>query len=120
MENQRLFVWAALGLVLWLNYIAWQRDYAPTPLPAAATTTAPASNGPSEALPELPAADGTPPTPAATAAQPATEATTSTAPVVRVVTDVLDMEISTRGGELQRAELLKYPKVKNQPDVPVR
>jgi YidC/Oxa1 family membrane protein insertase len=120
MENQRLFVWAALGLVLWLNYIAWQRDYAPTPPPAAATTTAPASNGPSEALPELPAADGTPPTPAATAAQPATEATTSTAPVIRVVTDVLDMEISTRGGELQRAELLKYPKVKNQPDVPVR
>ena len=120
MENQRLFVWAALGLVLWLNYIAWQRDYAPTPSPAATAATAPASNGPAETLPELPAADGTPPTPAATAAQPATEATTSTAPVIRVVTDVLDMEISTRGGELQRADLLKYPKVKNQPDVPVR
>jgi YidC/Oxa1 family membrane protein insertase len=120
MENQRLFVWAALGLVLWLNYIAWQRDYAPTPPPAATATTAPASDGPSETLPELPAADGTPPTPDATAAQPATEATTSTAPVIRVVTDVLDMEISTRGGELQRADLLKYPKVKNQPDVPVR
>ena len=30
------------------------------------------------------------------------------------------MDISTRGGELVRADLLKYPLVKNQPDVPVR
>lgn len=30
------------------------------------------------------------------------------------------MDISTRGGELLRADLLKYPLVKNRPDVPVR
>ena len=35
MDNQRIFVWAALALVLWLNYLAWQRDYAPPPAPAA-------------------------------------------------------------------------------------
>ncbi|HMN46331.1 MAG TPA: membrane protein insertase YidC [Povalibacter sp.] len=121
MENQRLFVWAALGLVLWLNYITWQRDYAPTPPPAAATTvTAPAANSPAEALPELPSADGAPAVPAAATTQPSSEGAAASAPVIRVVTDVLDMEISTRGGELQRADLLKYPKVKNQPDVPVR
>ena len=40
--------------------------------------------------------------------------------MIRVTTDVLSLEISTRGGELIRADLLKYPKVKNQPDVPVR
>ena len=32
MDNQRVFVWAALALVLWLNYITWQRDYAPAPI----------------------------------------------------------------------------------------
>jgi YidC/Oxa1 family membrane protein insertase len=37
-----------------------------------------------------------------------------------VQTDVLSMDISTRGGELTRADLLQYPRVKNQPDVPVR
>ena len=30
------------------------------------------------------------------------------------------MDISTRGGDLVRADLLKYPLVKNRPDVPVR
>ena len=29
------------------------------------------------------------------------------------------MDISTRGGELVRADLIKYPLVKNRPDVPV-
>ena len=37
-----------------------------------------------------------------------------------MVTDVLDLDISTRGGELTRADLLRYPKEKNRPDVPVR
>ncbi|HEY6643050.1 membrane protein insertase YidC [Povalibacter sp.] len=121
MENQRLFVWAALGLVLWLNYIAWQRDYAPVPPPpAAVTATAPTAGAPAESLPELPAADGAPAVPASATAQPEATAATAAAPVIRVVTDVLDMQISTRGGELLRADLLKYPKVKNEPDNPVR
>ncbi len=118
MENQRLFVWAALGLVLWLNYITWQRDYAPVPPPPTATTNVPAPTSASEVLPELPSANATPAAPAAVTQTPA-EAPAAP-PAIRVVTDVLDLAISTRGGELQRADLLKYPKVKNQPDVPVR
>ncbi len=121
MENQRLFVWAALGLVLWLNYITWQRDYAPVPPPpAAATTAAPAASSPAEVLPELPAADGAPSVPAAATGPAAAEAAATTAPIIHVVTDVLDLDISTRGGEFQRADLLEYPKAKNQPDIPVR
>jgi YidC/Oxa1 family membrane protein insertase len=37
-----------------------------------------------------------------------------------VRTDVLDLTLSTQGGEFQTADLLKYPLVKNNPDVPVR
>lgn len=120
MDNQRIFVWAALGLVLWLNYIAWERDYAPVPVtPPAATATT--GNKPAQTLPELPSTTASPALPA-TAAGPeaAIEAATANAPAVRVVTDVLDMEISTHGGELTRADLLRYPKVKNEPDNPVR
>jgi len=125
MDNQRLFVWAALALVLWLNYITWQRDYAPPPAPITTTATTPTqANKPAETLPELPsdstAASGAPPAPAPAAA-PATASTEGApAPVIHVVTDVLDMDISTRGGELQRADLLKYPKVKDKPDDLVR
>jgi YidC/Oxa1 family membrane protein insertase len=124
MDNQRLFVWAALALVLWLNYITWQRDYAPPPAPVTTTATTPTqAHKPAETLPELPsdstASSGAPPAPAAAA--PATASTEGApAPVIHVVTDVLDMDISTRGGELQRADLLKYPKVKDKPDDLVR
>jgi YidC/Oxa1 family membrane protein insertase len=39
---------------------------------------------------------------------------------VHVVTDVLDLDISLRGGEIDRADLLKYPLHKDTPNVPVR
>jgi YidC/Oxa1 family membrane protein insertase len=123
MDNQRVFIWAALALVLYLNFMAWQKDYAPAPVP---TPTTQATNGTastaSETLPDLPstsssapgAPDGTTP---ASASQ---DSTSASAPVIRVQTDVLSMDISARGGELIRADLLKYPVEKNRPDVPVR
>jgi len=122
MDNQRLFVWAALALVLYLNYAAWQNEFAP-PAPVETKTETTAANSPNtsgtDTLPTLPSqnAAGTPSLPAAP--QPAT-APVEQAPTIHVVTDVLDMDISTRGGELQRADLLKFPKEKNRPDIPVR
>jgi YidC/Oxa1 family membrane protein insertase len=119
MDNQRLFIWAALAFVLYLNYAAWQSDYAPPPPPAAAQTQS-ANGERADSLPSLPAqSDDTPALPS-TSAPTASTAAVEKAPTIRVVTDVLDMEISTRGGELLRADLLKYPKVKGQPDNPVR
>jgi YidC/Oxa1 family membrane protein insertase len=127
MDNQRVFVWAALALVLWLNYTTWQRDYAPSPVaPAAAAPSSAANpNTPAEdTLPALPSESATPQQqPAAAPApseQPVETAVETKSGVIRVTTDVLSMDISTRGGELVRADLLKYPLVKNRPDVPVR
>jgi YidC/Oxa1 family membrane protein insertase len=57
------------------------------------------------------------------AAPPATGAApgaADTSPgIVNVRTDVLDLDINLRGGDLERADLLAYPLVKNQP-APVR
>jgi YidC/Oxa1 family membrane protein insertase len=118
MENQRVLVWAALGLVLFLNYMAWQRDYPPVrTAPSPAAVTAPVSN---DALPTLPSGSATAPAAATAAAPPPSSSAAAAAPVVRVVTDVLDMDISTRGGELTRADLRRYPKEKNRPNIPVR
>jgi YidC/Oxa1 family membrane protein insertase len=126
MDNQRVFIWAALALVLYLNFITWQKDYAPPPVPAASSSQS--ATGPAapeaEALPDLPSAssDDAPPAAAGTAAEPAasSDATPASPSVIRVTTDVLSMDISTRGGELIRADLLKYPVEKNRPDLPVR
>jgi len=125
MDNQRIFVWAALGLVLWLNYITWQRDYAPPPLPVAQQPTPGNANSPqvdrsTETLPQLPSDTKDPSSlPAAAHTETTPAAAHDAVATIHVVTDVLDLDISTRGGDLLRADLLKYPKVKNEP-APVR
>ncbi len=111
MSNSRVFLIiaiCAMGFLLWQQ---WQLDYAPRPTPSPAREAAgdqppvpaPAADIP-EALP-APAATETP------AREPVAEAApaTKTGHVVRVVTDVLDLRLSTAGGELHSALLLKYP-----------
>src|SRR6202012_1879904 len=69
-----------------------------------------------------PAASQTPVSGAA-AATPPTAAATSDGPAgapLHVTTDVLDIGINLRGGELDRADLLQYPLRKDTPNVPVR
>jgi YidC/Oxa1 family membrane protein insertase len=123
MDNKRIFAWAALALALWLNYMTWQRDYPSTPPQAVTPTQSPVPSSSSDSLPELPNAPtqtAATPTPAASSAAPSESATEAGAQIIHVKTDVLDMDISARGGTLVRADLLKYPKQKNQPDIPVR
>lgn len=127
MDNQRLFLWTGLALVLFLNYQAWQHDYAPAPeTPATVSATQPKAAAPtpgaslSDALPTV----GTPPSGAATTAAPALDGTvgpasTPAAPFVHVRTDVLDLVISTQGGEIREASLPKYPREKDTPNEPV-
>src|SRR5687768_13827511 len=74
MDNQRVFIWAALALVLYLNFMAWQGDYAPKPPPpvAAKTTSTEGATGSaassSDALPELPSTSSAPAAETGTAA----------------------------------------------------
>ncbi len=72
-------------------------------------------------LPALPTDTGTPAATAAAApaALPAS-AGDADQPTVRVVTDVLDMDVSLQGGTLVRADLLQYPQAKTKDSPPVR
>jgi YidC/Oxa1 family membrane protein insertase len=120
MENLRLVLWVSVVLLLWATVQQWQQDYAPAPTaPAAADAAAPPPPAalpevPGTAVPAAPSAGSAPAAPAAppTAAAPAGE-------IVTVRTDVLDVEINTLGGDLQRVRLPRYPVHKDQPDVPV-
>ena len=123
MDNPRLYLWIALALLGWMNVVQWNRDYGS---PASAAATAPAATPTSGAsgaaqLPSVPTGEGAPAAAApdaATAAAPA--ATPASAPRVRVVTDVLDVDISLQGGDLVRADLLEYPRDKKEGSPPVR
>jgi YidC/Oxa1 family membrane protein insertase len=121
MDNQRLLIWAFFGLMAWMTYQTWQQDYAPRPVPPAAQQAQRSPElsamdaGDEGALPELGEATAAPALADDTIAAP--EASTATlAPSVRVRTDVLEVEISTQGGTLQKAVLLNYPVAKDTPD----
>jgi YidC/Oxa1 family membrane protein insertase len=139
--NPRIYLWGALALLLLLDYEAWMRDYGPKP---GTTLSAPlAGHGARRGaaapvdlgskIPEAPAAPAaavagstaTGPTSAAAASSAAASAAAgeapaaTAAPVVHVRTDVLEVEIGTRGGTLTQVDLLAYPKVKGEP-TPVR
>jgi YidC/Oxa1 family membrane protein insertase len=125
-NNLRVYLWIALALALYFNYSAWMADYGPRPETASTAATAPGAHGAkrpnsfSDEVPRAPSSSAQPQSSTPAAAAPAAAATTEadgdfTAPVVRVVTDVLDLDISTRGGTIQRVDLLKYQKVKGEP-----
>jgi len=137
--SPRLWLWVALAALLLLNYQTWMHDYGPPPGAVAgspATNAAPHAAAPASDLgsriPEAPRAatpapaQGAPASDAAAAAAsvpsaPGTEPAKSAAaaPRVHVRTDVLDLDISTRGGTLTRADLFAYPQVKGEA-TPVR
>lgn len=126
MDNQRLLIWGLFGFLAWITFQTWQQDYVqkpaaiPTPQieqPDAPDTTLATEGG---ELPELnePADAGLDELPSDNAENG--EDMLSAAPTVHVLTDVLDLEISTEGGTIQSAKIRKYPVHKDDPNTPVQ
>ena len=121
MDNIRVFLWAGLGMLLWMTYLAWQTDYAPAPQGPPSTDRTPELTGPPSIadtpdaidLPALPEIPGSPKLDE-TVSAPAVSRV-----LIRVTTDVLDVEIDLRGGDIHSVQLLTYPFKKNEPDIPV-
>jgi YidC/Oxa1 family membrane protein insertase len=138
-------LWAALAAILFLNYEAWMQDYPSTasndvPRAAAggptgslgefvpqagappANSAAPAAGSPAAGSPAAGLPDNVPPTADAPPTPPAPDrsASPTAMPDLHVVTDVLDVAINLRGGELDRADVLDYPVHKDTPNIPVR
>jgi YidC/Oxa1 family membrane protein insertase len=117
-ENRRFALMVAIGVILFLMYQAWQKDFAPE-RPAAPVAEAPVP-APGDDLPaaadEVPAASAAAPQPSATAAAPGAQPEPAAAQRITVQTDKLTAVISTQGGDLRRLVLLGYPVAKQRPD----
>ena len=127
MDNQRLLIWAFFAMMAWITYQTWVADYTPRPAQqsaaeqAADTMSPPTVTEGGDDIPEISDAPGG----GAEAMQAAPGdtqdvATASGAPTISVTTDVFNIEISTQGGTLQGATLIKYPVEKDRPDELVR
>ena len=134
MPNTRMLLWIALGTILFYCYQVWMHDYPPSlnsvatsttgapvstlgdSVPQAASAVTPAA--PAVAVP--PAAEPPPLGGAAPGVVPAAAPDAGPMQPVHVTTDVLDVVINLKGGELDQADLLKYPLRKDAPNIPVR
>jgi YidC/Oxa1 family membrane protein insertase len=132
-NNPRIYLWVALAMLALLNYQTWMKDYGPPPEltsasapaigPAGAHPTATSGADLASRIPQAAPGPTVAPAAATAAAAPAvaqgtaaadTAAAAAGAQTVHVVTDVLDVAISTRGGTLERVDLLAYAQVKDQ------
>jgi YidC/Oxa1 family membrane protein insertase len=119
MDNQRLITWGLFVVLAWITYQTWLSDYAPKPVPVETgqveELSAPELDG---ELPSL-AAPSTGDIDAPSPIEESLPESTPTAPgvkAIRVSTDVFVLEISTQGGTIQGATILKYPVAKDRPD----
>jgi YidC/Oxa1 family membrane protein insertase len=118
MDNLRLILFFSLAFLGLMLYQAWQQDYGTSPAqtvnqsqsgaPAVSTSTEQPSGG-------VPDVEVSAPTESASA-NVSKEAVSAAGQIVRVETDLLDLEISTKGGTVIRSLLRDFPLSLDQPD----
>ena len=108
MENQRLLLYFTLFFVAYLLWAEWQMDYGPKPEPAVTETVQS-----QQEVTEVPAAAATPDdtVTAESSIQPS-----STGERIKVITDVLDVEIDTTGGDIRKVVLRNYSRTHENPE----
>jgi YidC/Oxa1 family membrane protein insertase len=124
MTNQRTILWALFAAMIFLTWSKWQADHAPAidiaqmaadPESAAVLPPSPAAVPSVDELPVMIDSSAAP----TQATTPSIE-TAVPEQFVSIETDVLDLLVSKTGGTLVSAALKKYPKHKDEPNIPVQ
>ncbi|WDE11916.1 membrane protein insertase YidC [Thalassomonas haliotis] len=97
MESQRNLLFIALLVVTYLLFTQWQQDNAPAPSEPAISQSFEESQGATQ--------DFVPPS---DSGAPQVKAAPATARLINITTDVFEMKIDTRGGDIVEVKLLKY------------
>ncbi|WDE05374.1 membrane protein insertase YidC [Thalassomonas viridans] len=97
MESQRNLLFIALLVVTYLLFTQWQQDNAPAPSEPAISQSFEDTRGATQDF--VPPSDN---------GAPQVKAAPATAQLLTVTTDVFEMKIDTRGGDIVQVKLLKY------------
>jgi YidC/Oxa1 family membrane protein insertase len=118
MGNQRILLYFTLFFIIYMIWAQWQLDYGPKPEPVVASqqdVNSVASDSADQVIPQA--------VPQATATDSSGQSIVNVSPEdetggqrIRVVTDVLDIELDTRGGDVLRAVLRDYSVTADQPE----
>ncbi|MCI0401283.1 MAG: membrane protein insertase YidC [Gammaproteobacteria bacterium] len=115
METTRLILLASLGLVLLLIWQAWEQENAPLRPKAETPIERKRAVEEEDDIPTAAVAEQGAPLPAT--GQPV-ETMLESDRRIHVRTDVLDVEIDTRGGDIRKVDLPRYPVAVNEPNTP--
>jgi YidC/Oxa1 family membrane protein insertase len=111
MDNQRIFLFAILSVLILMLWSAWESEQRSTPT---AVTTA------KRDVPSAPATAAAPSAPGKTTAPTQDASKLESSERIHVNTDLLHVEIDTQGGDLRVAELLKHSISLEQSGTPLR
>ncbi len=113
MSNHRLLLYFTLFFIIYLIWAQWQTEYGPKPEPVAVTQ-------PDKLADVDLAAEGIPQAVTSTAEEksisPIEKETVSSGQRIKVITDVLDIEINTKGGDIRRVVLRNYSETADKPE----
>ena len=126
MDIRRVFLYAALGLVVYSLWTNWEKDF-PHVAPVTTTVTeqqTPPKISDGQLLPDMHVTDARP------AARSNTDVVTTrpsadqnniveSSKTVHVLTDVLDLQIDLSQGDIVQAKLVKYPESVEEKNTPV-
>jgi len=113
MDNQRLILLFALAAVMFLIYDSWEQDYGQPAQPAVQEQRQAVTQTPASGPQDIPTVAKTPDGLNATAGSFAVEAQDNP---IKVETDLLQVEISPRGGTISSVWLRDYPVVPERPE----
>ena len=109
MESQRSFLLIGLALVSFLLWQQWQQDYGPQPVQPAASEQSSTNAGSNGVPSSLPGSDDVPVASQDDVPGMVQEAKPESARTVHVLTDTLDLKIDLVGGDVVKANLVKFP-----------
>lgn len=123
MDTQKLVLYTALSFVLLLLWQAWQQDYGVKSIPTIEQAHLSSAAIPSIDSPTKSEVNSDIPRPIVAAQptllpMPPSPSLLKSADKIHVVTDLLNVEIDTLGGDLRKIELRAYPVTVNHPDQP--
>ena len=99
MDNQRIFLFAILSVLIVMLWSAWESEHRPSKVPDAVVK---------QGIPAAPTTAAPPATPAKTGAPSPGATQIATGTRIQVTTDLLNAEIDTQGGDLRVVELRKH------------
>lgn len=118
MDIKRSILLVALAVVSYLLVLQWNQDYGQAALPPQNAVAQSAPSAQPEAVPAAPSASADVPTAGSENRVPDTVASTVGADLIQVRTDVLEVAIDPRGGDIVQLKLPKFPRRQDHPEIP--